>query len=477
MKISVVLRDALIYPFSNIKRLFILFILLLGTFLLIPVIFAYGYIIKVIKTTINGSDVLPDFSDSNVLIEDGFKYFFASIIFGIPTYIVYGVLLFQYKTNFITFNILNNPGYLIILTIITFLVGIVFFIGLANLAYQNRFKAVFEFKNIFKLINAIGWKKYLVILVIFTLVTQLVVIITSLLYNHSTLTPLNSFIRLLESLVIFALINSYILTFGSRLRGLIYPVDIVKPVFKDKTVSGVSNANIKMKLKAKNSLNCINCGTENPENAQFCQECGSKLKNSKPPKKSKKEAMIVIGVVGLAVILVILGLFGYLFTSNNLSNGYVVYNNSTPMQQYNGYNISFNYPQTWNLRVINSNNSTTGPIINVYQSAGPMNPTEFQVQLQPNYGLSEQAALNLNANNQMDGGVKISNDTLIIDGITAYEDIYLVNNGQLNDVTFNQIYFVKNDTTYLITLQAPQSNYNNVKPVFNMFLNSFNITN
>jgi hypothetical protein len=77
----------------------------------------------------------------------------------------------------------------------------------------------------------------------------------------------------------------------------------------------------------------------------------------------------------------------------------------------------------------------------------------------------------------MDGGVKISNDTLIIDGITAYEDIYLVNNGQLNDVTFNQIYFVKNDTTYLITLQAPQSNYNNVKPVFNMFLNSFNITN
>jgi predicted nucleic acid-binding Zn ribbon protein len=277
--------------------------------------------------------------------------------------------------------------------------------------------------------------------------------------------------------VIFALINSYILTFGSRLRGLIYPVDIVKPVFKDKTVSGVSNADIKMKLKAKNSLNCINCGTENPENAQFCQECGSKLKNSKPPKKSKKEAMIVIGVVGLAVILVILGLFGYLFTSNNLSNGYVVYNNSTPMQQYNGYNISFNYPQTWNLRVINSNNSTTGPIINVYQSAGPMNPTEFQVQLQPNYGLSEQAALNLNANNQMDGGVKISNDTLIIDGITAYEDIYLVNNGQLNDVTFNQIYFVKNDTTYLITLQAPQSNYNNVKPVFNMFLNSFNITN
>ncbi len=477
MKITEVLNDALLYPFSNIKRLFILFILLSGTFLLIPFIFAYGYIIKIIKTTINGSDILPDFNESNVLIEDGFKYFLASIIFGIPTYIAYGVLYFQYKTNYITFNILNNPGFLIILTIITFLVGIIFFIGLANLAYQNRFKATFEFKNIFKLINTIGWKNYLVILIIFTLFTQIGVIITSLLNNSSPVMPSNLFIRLLEVSVISALFNAYILTFGSRLRGLIYPVDIIKPVFNDKTVSRVSNNDIKMNIKANNSLNCINCGTANPKYAQFCQECGCKLNNIKSSKKGNRDAKIVIGIVGLAVILIIIGLSGYLFVSNNLSNGYVVYNNSTPMQQYNGYNISFNYPQTWNLRVINSNNSTTGPIINVYQNAGPMNPTELQVQLQPNYGLSEQAALNLYANGQMDGGVKVSNDTLIIDNITAYEDIYLVNNGQLNDVSFHQIYFVKNDTTYLITLQAPQSNYNNVKPVFEMFLNSFNITN
>lgn len=231
-----------------------------------------------------------------------------------------------------------------------------------------------------------------------------------------------------------------------------------------------------MNLKANNSLNCIYCGSGNPEDAQFCQECGNKLMNTNPPKKGNKEVKIVIGVVGLAVVLIIVGLLGFSFINNTSTDQYVMYNNSTPMQQYIGYNVSFNYPQTWNLRVINSNDSTTGPIINVYEGAG-MNPTQLQVQLQPNYGLSEQAALNLDANDQMEGGVKISNDTLMIDNITAYEDIYLVNNGQLNDVTLHHIYFVKNDTTYLITLQAPQSDYNSVKPVFNIFLNSFNITN
>lgn len=91
--------------------------------------------------------------------------------------------------------------------------------------------------------------------------------------------------------------------------------------------------------------------------------------------------------------------------------------------------------------------------------------------------MSEQAVVDQFQNSHTQGWEKISNDTLTIDGKTAYEDVYTVNDtqhfGEL--MRIHQIVFVKNDTTYVILLQAPDKNYDQEKSNFDIIINSLKV--
>ena len=56
MDFSDVFVDSLRYPFSNIKKLLILLLLHFGTFLLIPIIMAYGYALRIIESTLKNEN-------------------------------------------------------------------------------------------------------------------------------------------------------------------------------------------------------------------------------------------------------------------------------------------------------------------------------------------------------------------------------------------------------------------------------------
>ncbi len=285
MKIGEIVLDSLRYPFTDVKKLITLFIILLGSFLLIPGLYALGYGIKIIKNTINGSNVLPDFKGSGEILGDGLRFLGASIIYGIPIYLITIVILLISLTPF-TANTLSTPLARIILLIVGFIVSIPFFIGLANMAYQDRFKAAFDFKIIFKLITKIGWKNYLVYLVIYTIVSNLLGLIPSLVISpSSTIVGIGTFIKLGESFIIIFVIYTYILTFGGRLRGLIYPIGIVEPGTKREPVSKgnvgsvPSSADINRRLKEKRERkSCPNCNTTMTKDMGFCPECGENLK-------------------------------------------------------------------------------------------------------------------------------------------------------------------------------------------------------
>ncbi len=285
MKIGEILSDSLRYPFTDIKKFIILLILLLGSILIIPGIFAYGYIIKIIKSSFNGSNVLPDFKGSDDILEDGIKFIGASIIYGIPAFIITLVLILTSIHKFTTINLITNPSGSIILLIVGFIVNIAFFIGLANMAHQDRFAAAFDFKNIFKLIKTIGWKNYLVYLVIYTIIAQLLSLVISSAFNPINILGPSAFVRFGEFFLISILVNTYILAFGSRLRGLIYPIGIVEPYSKDKPDKdklgpGISNSEIRSRLKAKrNNKTCPKCNTTVDEDMKFCPECGGKIEN------------------------------------------------------------------------------------------------------------------------------------------------------------------------------------------------------
>lgn len=166
------------------------------------------------------------------------------------------------------------------------------------------------------------------------------------------------------------------------------------------------------------------------------------------------------------VILLVLGTAGCtnfdFFDSNDTKN-------------YTGYGVSFNYPGTW---MVISDNATGVRNIGVYKKENStLNPIQINIELMSTQGMSKESVISLYRNTQTPGWTKISENTRTIDGETAYEDVYEVN----DTVNFSelmrihQITFVKNDTLYLILLHAPEKEFDVEKPVFDMILESFKV--
>jgi len=103
----------------------------------IPYVVAYGYLIKVLRTTIDGSEKPPSFSDISVseMIMDGLKFCGIYVIYVLPPTIIYGVLL--------NYEVLPES---ILVTLLWFVMVIVNYIVMASiLVYANN-----TFKDAFK---------------------------------------------------------------------------------------------------------------------------------------------------------------------------------------------------------------------------------------------------------------------------------------------------------------------------------------
>jgi hypothetical protein len=216
MNFSQVFKDALSFPFTDLVKLLKVFLLYLGFFLLIPGLMALGYSLRVIQSTIVGIDELPDFDNSGKLISDGLNYVGASIVYGIPSYIVILILIFSGIPNFAT-----NLLYIVLFAIVGFIVNIVFLLALANMAFEEKFRAVFDFKKVFAMIKKIGWGKYLSYLVVYTFIVQVLSIILTFanLYLVDTMGIVGGMVTYI---LLSFLFNTYLILFGGRFRGLIY---------------------------------------------------------------------------------------------------------------------------------------------------------------------------------------------------------------------------------------------------------------
>ena len=145
-------------------------------------------------------------------------------------------------------------------------------------------------------------------------------------------------------------------------------------------------------------------------------------------------------------------------------------------KNYSSNGVSFNYPSNWTLE----NQTTVNDTIMV-NDMGSMNAsrvtTSFEVQIIPQNGLTEQAAIKQSNNTIVPTGwEKISNNTLTIDNKTAYQRTYIVNDTNYNQtMRYSQIFFVKNGNIYSITLQAPDNTFDNVKSNFETIINSFKV--
>jgi hypothetical protein len=212
MNINEIIKDALKYPLSDWKKILILGIIIVisgisglvsslgitNNILVIISVFigviagflSNGYLFKILKTSLNGKNILPEFKAwSNILI-DGIKVFIIFLIYIIlpPLFVFFILLLFSGALsssglnlseiigslvvdplNFIltgilpgieilftiSYTILNQ--FVIILLFEFILILPLFLVGIANMAYEGEFKDAFRLGEIIDIIKDIGW--------------------------------------------------------------------------------------------------------------------------------------------------------------------------------------------------------------------------------------------------------------------------------------------------------------------------------
>ncbi len=260
MNVTELIKDSLKYPISDWKKIIVLGIIivigglssllnLIGVtnYVIILIFFVIGlisglivdgYLFKIVKTSLDNENKLPEFNDWKNLLIDGFKVFLTFIVYLIlPPFVIFFILLLLtgglsslglditalvgslgmnplsfFATGVLSgienlfilaFNILNQ---FVIVLLIEFLIILpLFLLAIANMAYEREFVAAFRLGEIIEIIGDIGWanfiKWYLTTGVIFLLIFSIGTLI-SYLFSFTSGSVLFYIISLLLALIL-----------------------------------------------------------------------------------------------------------------------------------------------------------------------------------------------------------------------------------------------------------------------------------
>jgi hypothetical protein len=189
MNISEIVKDSLIYPFSDWKKILILGIIVLITgmdynffrlssnvaliiiFVIITWIiafFARGYQFRIIKLSLSGVNELPEFNAWIDMFVDGFKVFIVVMGYLIPAILIIAfaglsfgstIMNFLYPPSNFDVNILLNVIILVLIAIVyTIIILPIDMMAIAHMANNDsKLSAAFRFHEIFDKISNNGW--------------------------------------------------------------------------------------------------------------------------------------------------------------------------------------------------------------------------------------------------------------------------------------------------------------------------------
>ena len=177
MDIGYLTSDAMKYPSQDWKKIIILGILILTSFLIVPAFLVMGYVFRALKWSIAGVDQLPDFDEWGEMFTDGLKIFAVELVYFIVPFIIIFLGIWASIGSLVALGAYGNDlmpaaafsafslmgGLLIIGLAVAVILGVFFTIGIANMAYYNsEIGAAFRFREILNTINAIGWVDYII---------------------------------------------------------------------------------------------------------------------------------------------------------------------------------------------------------------------------------------------------------------------------------------------------------------------------
>ncbi len=221
MEIGEIISDALKYPSSDWTKVIILGIIFIASIVIVPIFLAMGYLFRIIKATLAGSDELPDFDEIGDMFVDGLKILVVGIVYAIPLIIIAAILsaIFGFSqptamntgtlTGFGLFGFVT--GYIIYL-IVGIIIGLVEYMAIANMAlYDGELGAAFRFSEVLERISMVGWGKYIIWYVIMVLLGIVAALIAGL-----------TFIILIGFILAPLIIFPYFSMFGARSLALLF---------------------------------------------------------------------------------------------------------------------------------------------------------------------------------------------------------------------------------------------------------------
>nr|WP_319372552.1 DUF4013 domain-containing protein [uncultured Methanobacterium sp.] len=311
MYIKEIVRDSLLYPLSNWKKFLILGILVfisnfdvvytlkstihLSTIHIAGIriiqfiveLLILGYMLKIMKSTLDDKLKLPRFASWYIMLTDGIKVSIISIFYLIPVilFIIAFLILFPSNMEIIIKSaesgtsimqmllfMVTNFNYDIYWTVIAIFYMIIVYpiiwVAATQMASNdNKIGAAFKFREILNKIAGIGWKNfiiwYIAIGIIYLIIDIIKILILTLLEYIFQYYPINYpgiKILLFIYFLCAVLITAFLIAYLARAVALIYISE------------------------GKHYLECENCGgryelqpSESPEDFEEC-ECGGELR-------------------------------------------------------------------------------------------------------------------------------------------------------------------------------------------------------
>lgn len=193
---------------------------------------------------------------------------------------------------------------------------------------------------------------------------------------------------------------------------------------------------------------------------------------------SNKKKEMIIGISAVILFIALFGAFyqtGYIQSNTTedegILNSYSVMdtsyniNQNISTQSFSDSRFSFNYPDGW---IVDQQENMV--IVSKYSDN---NDIEMQLEIKSTYGMSEATTIKKYKGNYIFGSSDASYK-LKIDNKTAYADTIVYDDGQ-KSIKSVQIIFVKNNSAYLMYLQAPADEFDKEKGNFAVILNSFKV--
>jgi hypothetical protein len=237
-------KDALEYSAKDWKKLVILGVICLFSFLLLPVFLITGYNYRVINNAvhgiINGRDPLPEFDDLIGMFVDGVKVVIVQIAYAIVPIIIF--LIFAIAAGQLGGT--ASAALMLIGCLITLVVGVAACLmsqmGLCHMAFSDgAFTKAFAVSEIKEVIDEIGWFEciltYLGLVIITVVLYAVVTLIIALIFMLFGISgavlgadPSGIFVlgTLINSAITMFIVGPYLSIFNARSIGLLYTMQI-----------------------------------------------------------------------------------------------------------------------------------------------------------------------------------------------------------------------------------------------------------